>query len=251
MKLEEKEANKVYNFMAEHYHNWRTKKNPKGWFYNELLEMPATLSLVGNPRAKKILDFGCGSGIYAKILSKKGAIVKGFDISEEMLKIARENNPGLDLRQGSGYKIPFDEKFDIVIAALVIDYFDNWDRVFEQVSRVLKKNGIFIFSGGNPISECAKRVKLGRKKYKALGIRNYFDEKVHYANWSYPDGKSVDVPSYHKTYETIIRTIVRNGFELVDYKDTFPLSKAKKLFPEDYAEYSKYPYFSVWKVRKK
>ena len=47
MKLEEKEAIKKYSKSAEAYHNLRTKENPNGWFYNELLEMPATLELLG------------------------------------------------------------------------------------------------------------------------------------------------------------------------------------------------------------
>ncbi len=251
MKREEKEAKRIYDIMAGPYHNIRTEKNPQGWFYNEMLEMPSTLSLLGNVRGKKILDFGCGTGIYAKILAKKGAKVKGFDISEKMLEIARKENPKLDLRRGSGYKIPFNEKFDIVLAALVIDYFDNWNKVFKQVSRVLKEGGHFIFSCGNPVSECVQRVIVGKKRYKALGLRSYFEEKVHYANWSYPDIKCPNVPSYHKTYETIIKTILRNGFEIADYKDCFPLKKAKKLFPGDYRTCTKSPYFCVWKVRKK
>ncbi len=158
MTKEESEAKKIYDIMADSYHNHRTKTYPEGWFYNELLEMPATLSLLGNVKGKKILDFGCGSGIYAKLLTEKGAKVKGFDLSEKMLEIARRDNPKLDLRHGSGYKIPFNEKFDIVVAALVIDYFDNWDKVFKEVSKVLNKGGYFIFSGGNPVSETVKKV---------------------------------------------------------------------------------------------
>ncbi|MBU2523488.1 MAG: class I SAM-dependent methyltransferase [Nanoarchaeota archaeon] len=247
---EEKESRKAYNSMAEWYNHVRTKMYPKGWFYNELLEMPATLELLGNVRGKKILDFGCGTGIYAKLLTKKGAKLKGFDLSDEMLKIARKNNPKLDLRQGSGYKIPFNEKFDMVYAALVIDYFKDWDKVFKQVSRVLKKGGIFIFSAGNPVSECKINVKCGRKKFKALGIKDYFDEKAIYTDWIL-DERKVRVPAYHKTYETIIKTIVRNGFELIDYKDAFPLKKAKKLFPYDYELYSKIPFFCAFKLKKK
>ena len=247
---EEKEARKTYDVMAERYQVHRTKAHPQGWFFNEMLEMPATLSLLGNVRGKRILDFGCGTGIYAKILTKKGAKVKGFDISSEMLKIARKDNPKLDLRQGSGYRVPFKEQFDVVLAALVIDYFDNWDKVFQQVSKVLKKGGIFVFSGGNPVSECAQRIIVGKKRYKALGIKSYFEEKAHYANWNFPDGSTVSVPSHHKTYETIINTILRNGFEIIGYKDTFPIKKAKKYFPEYYREYGKSPYFCVWKVRK-
>jgi SAM-dependent methyltransferase len=250
MKSEEKEAVEKYNWLAEHYHNLRTKENPQGWFYNELLEMPATLELVGNAKGKKILDFGCGTGIYAKLLTKKGAKVKGFDISPEMIKIAKKENPKLDLRVGSGNKIPFKEKFDMVIAPLVLDYFSDWDRPFKEVSKVLKKRGYFVFSIGNPVSEMIKKIKAGNKKLRVLGIRNYFEENKFYGVWGMKKGR-IQIPSYHKTYETIIKIILRNDFEIAGYKDTKPVKKARKLFPKDYKIYSKIPYFCVWKVRKK
>lgn len=249
MKPEEKSAKREYDFMAEHYHNWRTKENPHGWFYNEMLEMPATLSLLGNVKGKKILDFGCGTGIYAKLLTKKGAILKGFDISPEMIKIAKQENPNLDLKIGSGYKIPFNEKFDMVLASLVVHYLEDWNTMLKEVARVLNKNGIFIFSTGNPVSEFPDRIKFGKKKIKTFG--NYFKEGRKYGVWKNIRGKDLKVFSYHKTYETIINCLLNNGFEIIGYKDTFPLKKAKKLFPDDYETYSKIPYFSVWKVRKK
>ena len=85
MKTDENIAKKNYDISAKAYHNLRTIENPQGWFYNELLEMPSTLELLGNVKGKKILDFGCGSGIYAKLLTKKGAKIKGFYISNEII----------------------------------------------------------------------------------------------------------------------------------------------------------------------
>lgn len=248
---EEKEAEEIYNLIADFYHNYRTKKYPEGWFFNEMLEMPTTLKLLGNVKGKKILDFGCGSGIYAKILTKKGAKVSGFDISEKMLQIAKNENPNIDLRYGSGYKIPFKKKFDVVLASLVIDYLKNWDKVFKEVSRVLKKESLFIFSIGNPVSECVKKIIVKGQKLRVLGINNYFDEKIFYSDWGFLYNNKIKIPSYHKTYETIIKTILKNGFEIIDYKDTYPINKAKKLFPEQYRNHTKSPYFCVWKVRKK
>lgn len=248
MKLEEKSAKKEYDIMAKEYHSMRTKKNPQGWFFNEMLEMPAVLGLLGNVKGKKIIDLGCGTGIYAKILTKKGARVKGFDISPEMIKIAKRDNPQLDLRVGSAYKIPFNEKFDIVLASLVVHYLDDWDKMFKEINRVLKQGGIFIFSTGNPVYEVRERLKVKGKKYRVFG--DYFKERKIWASWKVNDQK-LQVFAYHKTYETIIKTIIRNGFEIIDYEDAFPLKKAKKFFPEDYKDYSKYPFFSAWKMRKK
>jgi len=242
MKDEEKKIKKLYDFMAKDYHELRTKKYPQGWFYNEMLEMPATFKLLGNVKGKKILDLGCGSGIYAKILTRKGAVVKGFDISPEMIKIARKENPKLDLRLGSGYKIPFKEKFDVVLASLVIHYFSDLDKVFKQ-------DGIFIFSTGNPVAECRKKVKWKGKEFRVFD--NYFRNRKIYGTWNNIKIGKVKVFSYHFTYEILIKAIIKNGFEIMDYIDCYPIKKAKKLFPGDYRTCSKIPYFSAWKLKKK
>ncbi len=252
MNKEEKEAKKTYNHIANFYHDKRTKMHPGGWFFNEYLEMPSTLELLGNVKDKKILDYGCGSGIYTKILTKKGAKVKGFDISEEMLRIAKKNNPDIEFKQGSGYNIPFTEKFDIILASLVVHYMKDWNKMFREMGRVLNKGGIVIFSTGNPVYEVNKNIKVKGKKYKCLGIKNYFKEDLFYGNWTNPyTNKKVTVSAHHKTYETIINTIINNGFEIIGYKDCFPEKKSKKIFPEEYSKYSMMPIFMVFKIRKK
>ena len=216
-----------------------------------MLEMPTTFELLGNVKDKKILDWGCGSGIYAKILTKKGAKVKGFDISPTMIKIAKEENPNLDLKVGSGTKIPFKEKFDIVVASLAIHYLKDWDKVFKEVKKVLKKKGYFIFSVGNPFTHTCKKEKVKGKKMRVMGIKSYFKDHKLSADWKLPNGKTATIITYVKTYEEMINIILKNNFEIVGYKDTFPLKKAKKLFPEEYELNSKIPFFCVWKIRKK
>lgn len=246
----EKEARKKYDFMSDAYHDMRTKSNPRGWFFNEFLEMPATLKLLGNIKGKKVLDFGCGTGIYAKIMAKAGAKVKGFDISGKMLEIARKGNPGLELRRGSGSRIPFDEKFDIVVAALVLDCVRDWGKALREVSRVLKKGGYFVFSAGNPIIEVAAKTVKNKTSLRVIGEKSYFREGLCRSSWGVIKGKEVIMPFYHKTYETIIKRIIKSGFEIVDYADCKPSVKAKKLFPEYYKSHSIFPIFCVWKIRK-
>ena len=175
---EEREAKVMYENSASFYHDYRTKINPEGWFFNEFLEMPATLELLGNVKGKKVLDYGCGSGIYLKLLKERGANIKGFDISEEMLKIAKKNNLGVELKQGSGYHIPFKEKFDIILSSLVVHYMNDWDKIFKEMARVLNKGGEIVFFTGNPVYEVNKNMLVKGKKYKVLGINDYFKEKV-------------------------------------------------------------------------
>ena len=239
-----KKTKNFYNKIAEDYHYLRTKKHPEGWFYNELLEMPTTLKLLGNIKDKKVLDLGCGVGLYTKILIKKRAKVKGFDISEKEIEIARKENPNVEFIIGNAERMPYkNNEFDIVLAALVMEYFKDWDKVLKEVRRVLKKDGIFIFSIGNPVVNCVRAKSASRAMIK----RNYFKEGLEKSKW----WEGVYMHWYHKKFGTIVRLLVNNGFELEDYEDSYPLKKAKKLFPEDYSTASTLPYFCTWKWRKK
>ena len=242
MKKEEKEAKQIYNESAENL-----REIGKGWFFKDFLETPAVLELLGNVKNKKVLDFGCGVGHYTKRLIKQGAKVKGFDISEGMVKIALEESPNADLKVGSGYKIPFNEKFDVVIAPLVLHYLSDWDKVFKEVKRVLKKEGVFIFSGYNPVLEVLD-LNFKNKKFEFEG--NYFKKEKIWKKWEHANKKD-SIFFYHKSYEEIINTILKNKFEIVGYKDTFPLKKSEKLYSKSYNKWSKLPKFSVWKVKKK
>lgn len=244
-----KETRKNYNLISEYYHKTRTNLTTKGGFYNEYLEMPTTLKVLGNVKGKKILDMGCGTGLYTKIIKKKGAKVKGIDLSEGMIKIAREEVPGVEFKVGSAEKLPYKNKeFDIVLAALMMEYFSSWNKVLKEVKRVLKPNGLFIFSTGNPVVNTLHRFYYKGRKFRE--IKDYFKEGVRVREWELKDG-TVNMKWYHRTYGTIIKSLVRHGFEIIDYEDAKPLKKSKKYFPEDYKKNLDRPFFCTWKTRKK
>ncbi|MDF2558540.1 MAG: class SAM-dependent methyltransferase [Bacillales bacterium] len=102
---------------------------------------------------QNILDIGCGTGELAILLSKKGYLVTGVDLSEEMLSIAFEKvkNAGVsvqlfeqDMRELEGLGT-----FDCVqIVCDSLNYLQDLDEVkttFERVSDHLTENGMFIF----------------------------------------------------------------------------------------------------------
>ena len=234
----------IYNRIAKEYYHLRTKKYPQGWFYNEMLEMPTTLRLLGNIKGKRILDLGCGPGIYAKILFQKGALIKGTDISDKEVEIARRENPQIEFSIGNAENMIYQNgEFDIVLATLVLEYFKDWSKILREIRRVLKKKGLFIFSMGNPVSNC---IRINSKKRAELR-REYFKEAKTKSKW----WRRVYMTWYHKTYGTIIRLLIKSGFELVNYEDCKPIKKAKKLFPMEYTETTSLPYFCTWVWRKK
>ncbi len=239
----------AYNILGDYYYKSRKEKSGISYFYNELLEMPTTLKMLGDVRDKRILDLGCGPGIYAKILDEKGARVKGIDISKELIRIAKKECPNGEFIVGSAEKLPYKkEEFDMVLAALVLDHIENWDLILKEVRRVLKKGGLFIFSEYNPITESLVKERWFFRKFKI--IKNYFNEGQYKGKWKEPENEA-EITHHHKTYSTIIKTLVRNNFEIIDYEDSYPIKEGKELFIKQYKEASALPKFCTWKLKKK
>ncbi len=240
-----------YNKIAEAYYKSRKNKNGSSYFYNELLEMPSMIKMLGNLKGKKVLDIGCGPGIYIKKIKKRCKEIKGVDISKECVRIAIEVNPEAEIFLGDAEKLPFaDKEFDAAFASLVFGHLRSWDAALKEIRRVLKNNGIFCFSIYNPVTE---NLTSSEKTFRDfLSAKNYFDERWNKRIWKEElFGIEAEGVSHHKTYSTIVKTIVKNKFEIVDYLDCRPSLIAKKLFPEKYKEALVLPKFCVWKIRKK
>ena len=104
---------------------------------------------------KHILDYGCGSGIFSRYLSDKGAIVTGVDVSETMIEVARKNDPEIMRYHGiSSGDIGFlaDSSFDHAVSNFVLCTIPTLQeilKIIKEIHRVLKKNGLFIIMNSN------------------------------------------------------------------------------------------------------
>ncbi|MDI6886636.1 MAG: class I SAM-dependent methyltransferase [archaeon] len=104
---------------------------------------------------KRILEVGCGTGSYTKILLARGYEVTALDISQNMLEIAKRKC-SCKLIKGDIRDITINEKFDACIAMFaVMGYItENPDiiKALTNIHRHLKQNGIFIFDVWNGLA---------------------------------------------------------------------------------------------------
>lgn len=241
-----------YDLLAQHYFDRR--KNKARFDYNRDIEVPALIKLIGNVKNKVLLDVGCGFGDHAKILSKqKFRKLIGFDISKEMVGLANQQKiPNTifyvgDMSKKLKHKDSF---FDIVYSSLAIHYIKDINGLFNEVNRVLKKNGVFCFSTGHPIFNMLNQtdkcpIRFNNKKRAVFG--NYFDESKKKNDL----GSLGKVKLYSFTYETLIMAGLNNGFELIDYKDARPTRISKTYDLEKYRLTTMLPTFILFKFRKK
>jgi ubiquinone/menaquinone biosynthesis C-methylase UbiE len=113
----------------------------------------AALKRLGYPKGF-VLDMGCGTGTISLLLFEDGYKPVGLDLSIGMIRKAREKSiqagVSIPFLQGDMRSLPFRERsFDVVLSLYdSMNYMlekEDLRKVFQEVRRVLKKGGVFIF----------------------------------------------------------------------------------------------------------
>ena len=108
--------------------------------------------------AHVVLDLGCATGSATKQLAKRfrGARIIAVDLSRQMLEACRAKQGWFSkvrTIQADAAALPFaDQSIDIVFANLLLPWADDPAKLAEEVSRVLRKDGLFAFATLGPDS---------------------------------------------------------------------------------------------------
>jgi len=103
-------------------------------------------------RAGRIVDLGCGSGIWAAELLNAGYQVTGIDISESMLEIARKRAPSAEFICNSFLDTEIPPCSAVTSISECLGYlfddsngYDALNLLFNRIHASLTPNGLFIF----------------------------------------------------------------------------------------------------------
>jgi ubiquinone biosynthesis O-methyltransferase len=125
------------------YQRWRASELGR---ITDTIEEELILDLVGPLPGKRVLDVGCGDGALSVLLAGNGVEVTGLDIDPRMLDAARRRATEANVRAhfvaGNAAALPFAKgSFDIVTAIAVLCFVPDPDKVFGEMTRVLRPGG--------------------------------------------------------------------------------------------------------------
>jgi ubiquinone/menaquinone biosynthesis C-methylase UbiE len=188
------------------------------------------LQLLGPVAGKHVLELGCGGAQCAIAFAKQGAIVIGVDIAAAQLACARQlaeqNKVALDLYQRDMTDlapIPTSSQ-DVAFSAHAFGYVDDLLSCFKEVRRVLKDDGIFVWSIGHPFYELADPQTLQLQ-------RSYFDT-----------GALVEEQETGSFFAEVHRTLG----ELVDLLVKAGFVVEKIIEPDSRQRYPYDPWYGLW-----
>jgi SAM-dependent methyltransferase len=100
------------------------------------------------PKARTLLELACGTGAILKVLAKSYDVA-GFDLSPQMLAIARKKLPHVLFYRRDMVRFDLGTKFDVIICVFdSINHalkFTDWQKIFRNVARHLEQDGLFLF----------------------------------------------------------------------------------------------------------
>jgi SAM-dependent methyltransferase len=117
----------------------------RAWALNEEQHSPSYEAVLARVACRRVLDVGCGTGVFLRLCADRGAEVAGLDTSEEMLAAARERVPETDLRLGDLQTLPYaDGVFDLVTGFNSFFYAADVPGALQEAARVTRPGGALV-----------------------------------------------------------------------------------------------------------
>lgn len=181
-----------FNSIAPERDYWRKRNS---FYYEELEKL---LSFIV-PEGSSVMEVGCGTG--ETLASLKPACGKGIDYSQEMIRLAREKNPGLKFEVDDIEDLKTKEAFDYVICSdLIGEMTDVW-KAFREMRKLCHRDSRLVITYYNYLWEPVLRTA------EMLGLKMPQD----YQNWL--------------SIEDIENLLYLNGFEVIKKGHTILLPR--------------------------
>ena len=132
---------------------------PQDWAISEDQHQPtyeAALQRLPLKPGDRVLDVGCGVGVFLRLVTDRGAKAFGLDASEALIELARSRVPEADLRVGDMESLPFaDDTFDLVTGFTSFFFANDMVAALREARRVARPGAAVVIQVWGAHDKCS------------------------------------------------------------------------------------------------
>jgi len=116
---------------------------------------------IGDPKTARVLDIGCGVGVYHQNLRPRVGSLSGVDVSVQSIDMAKTHNDGVDYSHYAGARLPYDDgSFDVAMTVCVMHHVPvpMWENFASEMARILRPGGMAVVFEHNPRNPLTMRI---------------------------------------------------------------------------------------------
>ncbi|WP_153100297.1 class I SAM-dependent methyltransferase [Paraburkholderia hayleyella] len=211
-------------------------------------EWPALRAMLPALQGLKIVDLGCGYGWFCRWAQEQSAMsILGLDVSEKMLKRAREfsvksdnSNKLANSNSSAMTAITYTRAdleefelspghFDLAYSSLAFHYIKDLPRLFSTLHQALVPGASLVFSIEHPVYMAPIHPEwlIDAQGCKSWPVNSYQREGPRVTNWL-ADG----VIKHHRTIGTLLNHLIDAGFTLTRIHEWGPTEAQLTARPE-------------------
>ncbi len=222
--------------------DWYDATVEDGDSYQQKVILPNLLRIVEPKNSVKILDVGCGTGVFARAFAEKGANVLGVDIGKELIEIAEKKSGGV-IKQNILGQIKYfvasaddlskikEKDFDIATIVLAIQNMKNLDKVVGEVFQKIKKGGKLVLVINHPafrIPQNSDWYYDEKDKIQYRKIARYMSE-IEIPILMNPGNKnSKKTYSFHRPLQVYFKSLAKNSFVITKLEEWISHKESQK-----------------------
>ncbi len=211
--------------------------------YQKNVLMPNLIRIIEPKKGMMILDLACGQGYFSRAFAQNGAKVIGYDISRELIDIAKaqedkkkEGEEKIQFHVSSADSVPFiqDGTVDVVTIILALQNIENFAGTLAESARVLKPGGKIVFVINHPAFRIPQRSDWGWDEKTSTQFRRmdgYMSDaqiKIDMTPGEKDSTKKKSTVSFHRPLQSYFKALNKSGLAVTRLEEWISHKKSQK-----------------------